>query len=225
MVTGRAVTGRDPSIPVFWRITKACILAFVGFVGALIVASCSRYFPPQFQFGFLAGREAYFYPWYAAAFYAHVISAPVALFSGLVQSSTVLRRRFPRFHRRVGYLYAATVLMLLVPSGLAMSIKAAGGTASILGFASLSIVTGIVTWMGFNAARRKRFAQHGRWMTRSYILVCSAVLLRFIAAATVSLGIDFIPYAAMAWLCWLPTLLLYEFMLRWKGMNHAKDSR
>ncbi len=210
------VTERDPSRAILWLTTKTCILAFVGLVGALIIASSVHYFPPQFEFGFLVGREAYFYSWYAVAFYAHVISAPIPLFAGLIQSSTAIRRRFPHFHRKVGYLYAMTVLLLVVPSGLVMSFKAPGGAASILGFASLSVVTGATTWLGLTSARQGRYSQHRRWMTRSYLLICSAVMLRFVAALTHSLGLEFVPYAAMAWLSWLPALIVYEGMVKKK---------
>ena len=67
-------------------VTKTCILIFVALVGVLIVATSIAYFPPNFGFGFLLGRDSYFYSWYAIAFYIHVLSSPIALFLGLIQS-------------------------------------------------------------------------------------------------------------------------------------------
>jgi uncharacterized membrane protein len=207
---------RAQSFALLRTVTKVCILTFVLWVGALIVASSSYYFPPQFEFGFLVGREPYFYSWYAVAFYSHVISAPFALLAGLAQSSDTLRRRFPTLHRGVGKFYVLVVLVFVAPSGLAMSTKALGGTSSMLGFASLSVATAASTWMGFTAARQGEFSRHQRWMTRSFILLCSAVLLRFLAAVANRFELDFLTYGAMAWLCWLPSLAVYEIAVRRK---------
>ena len=67
-----------------WTVTKTCILAFVAVVGILIILTSVAYFPPTFAYGFLRGRQEYFYSWYAVVFYIHVISSPVALFLGMV---------------------------------------------------------------------------------------------------------------------------------------------
>ena len=51
------------------------------------------------------------------AFRIHVTVAPLSLFAGLLQFSSSLRARFPKIHRRVGYLYATTQL-IGVPAGI-----------------------------------------------------------------------------------------------------------
>lgn len=207
---------RDPLHADVWVLAKNCILAFVGLVGAMIVASTSLYFPPQFKFGFLFGRESYFFSWYAVAFYAHVTSAPIALFAGLMQSIDWLRSRFLCLHRRIGYVYVVTVLFFAIPSGLAMSLKADGGIVASLGFAGLAVATFLTTTIGYWKARKGEYDWHKKWMTRSYILVCSAVQLRFMAAIVNYFDVEFITYSAMSWLCWLPSLMLYEGWERYK---------
>ncbi len=196
-----------------WTVTKTCILAFVAVVGILIILTSAAYFPPTFEFGFLRGRESYFYSWYAIAFYIHVISSPATLFLGIVQSSDWVRTRYLKLHRSIGYAYVLLVIVFAAPSGLAMSIKADGDRWAVVGFATLAVATWFATWWGFRAARRGLIVMHRQWMTRSYLLICSAVLLRFIAALTnhFELGIS---YGMMAWLSWVPSLVVYEIVRR-----------
>ncbi len=202
----------------FWTVTKTCILSLIALIGGLIVLTSFAYFPPQFDFGFLIGRKSYFYSWYALAFYTHVISSPIVLFLGLAQSIDWLRNRSRRFHRTFGYGYTIVVLLFAAPSGLAMSVKANGGVSAAAAFALLAIWTSFATWRGFSWARRGDFVKHQQWMTRSYLLICSAVLLRFFAAVVARFELDFVTYSEMAWLSWLPSLLIYEAILRWKRL-------
>ena len=195
-----------------WTVTKTCILAFVAVVGILIILTSVAYFPATFEFGFLQGRESYFYSWYAVVFYVHVISSPITLFLGMVQSIDWVRKRYLKLHRSLGYAYVLLVIVFAAPSGLAMSIKAGGGNIAVIGFAALALATGFTTWRGYDAARQGQFVKHQQWMTRSYLLICSAVLLRFIAALTNQFDLK-ITYGAMAWLSWLPSLVIYEFSL------------
>jgi uncharacterized membrane protein len=212
----------DPNpMAAVWIVTKTCILTFVAVVGILIILTSLAYFPPSFKAGFLLGRESYFYSWYAVVFYIHVISSPISLFLGMLQSIEWVRNHFLKLHRRLGYAYVLLVLVLAAPSGLAMSIKAGGGSIAAIGFAALAIATGLATWQGFIAARQGQFAKHRQWMTRSYLLICSAVLLRFIAALTNQFELG-ITYGAMAWLSWLPSLVVYEIILRRRTSRIAR---
>ncbi len=207
-----------------WSVTKASILAVVGIVGTLIVLTSIAYFPPNFQFGFLQGRESYFYSWYSAAFYTHVIASPLALFVGGVQSVNWLRIRYQRLHQRLGYVYVVTVLGFTAPSGLAMAIKANGGALAITGFATLACATWFTTWQGVAFARAGKLSKHRRWMTRSYLLICSAVVLRFIAALTnrFHLGIS---YDVMAWLSFVPSLVIYESAIASRQPKEQKTTQ
>jgi hypothetical protein len=73
------------------------------------------------------------------------------------------------------------VLLVLVPSGLVMSAFAATGVVAGLGFATLAVATAACAVLGWRAAMQRRFAAHEAWMTRLFILLCSAVVLRLIA--------------------------------------------
>ena len=205
------LTNPNP-VAILWTVTKTCSLSLIALVGILIALTSLAYFPPKFSFGFLRGREAYFYSWYAIAFYVHVITSPLALFLGMMQSIERIRNRNPKVHRSFGYVYVLMVLVFATPSGLAMSIKADGGTGAVIGFAALALATAFTTWRGFSEARRGRIVRHRQWMTRSYLLICSAVLLRFMATLTNQFELN-ITYGAMAWLSWLPSLMIYEILI------------
>jgi hypothetical protein len=60
-----------------------------------------------------------------------------------------------------------------------------------------------------------RYARHGRWMARSFALTFAAVTLRLympLASFLPVSGED--AYRAIAYLCWIPNLLIAELLLR-----------
>jgi hypothetical protein len=84
-------------------------------VTAVVVLGYRDYLPPDFNADFLRGREGHFFGPYQVAFYAHLVSGPVSLLLGLLLLSQRFRRRWPRWHRRLGRVQVANVL-LLVPA-------------------------------------------------------------------------------------------------------------
>ncbi len=148
-----------------WRQTIALLaLVLVLKVTASIVWNYRDYFPPNFRSDFLQGRQAYFFGEYAAAFYAHVAAGPATLLLGLLLVSDRFRQRWPLWHRRLGKLQIALVLLLLVPGGLWMARYAASGAVAGAGFGALAIATGGCALLGWRSAVRRRFEQHRRWM-------------------------------------------------------------
>ena len=170
-----------------------------------------RYLPPDFTSDFLLGRDAYFYGSYQWAFYAHLAAGPVTLLLGLALMTAALRRRFPAWHRGLGRVQVAVVLLALVPSGLVMSAHAATGVVAGLGFAALAVATAACAVLGWRAAVARRFTAHERWMTRLFMLLCSAVVLRLVAglAFLARFDADWL-YPATAWASWLVPLIAYE---------------
>ena len=62
---------------------------------------------------------------------------------------------------------------------------------------------------------------HRRWMTRSYALTTAAITLRIYLLIILTQNIPFVPaYRTIAWLCWIPNLLLAEFILIKKQKMH-----
>ena len=201
-------------------VTPAGVLKFTAaatvlYFGWLILTPFPHYLPPDFARGFLRNKEAGFYSsGYFLGFYAHIAAAPLALLCGTLNISHSLRRRWPKLHRRLGKSYVLLVLCLAAPGGAIMSMRAFGGLPSIVCFAMISGAAWWFTWKAWRAAVNKRFAEHGRWMCRSYLMMCSAILLRLIHFLMQPLALDpTLSYQWAAWLSWLPPLLVFEIVM------------
>jgi len=176
-----------------------------------IVLKYVDYFPPDFSSDFLLGRDAYFFGSYRWAFYAHIVVGPLTLLAGLFLVSERLRQKFPRVHRCLGRVHVFVVLFVLLPSGLWMAFRAAGGPLATMGFVFLSLFTGLSAAMGWRLAIRRRFVEHRRWMGRCFLLLCSTVVLRLMIGLASLLQFDrdwIVPCAV--WVSWLLPLLVFE---------------
>ena len=176
-----------------------------------VVIGYRDYLPPNFDSHFLLGRAAYFWGAYSWAFYAHLVAGPATLLLGTILISERFRRFAPRWHRRLGRVQVAAILLLIVPSGLWMARYAATGAVAGAGLASLAIVTAACTLMGLRAAVQRRFDVHRRWMWRTYLLLCSAVVIRLIGGLATVCQFDALwLYPLSAWASWLVPLLVFE---------------
>jgi hypothetical protein len=193
------------------RILQLLAVVLILKVTVSVVLGYRNYFPPDFDYDFLSGRQSYFAGPYQWAFYAHIVSGPVSLVLGLILVSESLQRRFPKWHRSMGKLQAGVVLLLLAPSGLWMAFYAQTGTVAGIGFALLAIATGMCVLAGWRSAVKRRFAEHRRWMMRCFLLLCSAVIARVIGGlATVAAMEDSWIYPLTAWGSWLVPLTVFE---------------
>jgi uncharacterized membrane protein YozB (DUF420 family) len=189
---------------------------------AVVAWNLPDYFPPNFRSGVLFGRGVYFFGSYQWVFYSHVLAGPFALLLGLVLMARTLRERWPGLHRRLGRIQAAVVLLAVVPSGFLMALRADTGVMAGAGFASLAVTTGLCIVMGVISIRQHRIANHERWMTRGFLLLFSAVVLRMHGG--LALLFDWpheISYPIAAWTSWLLPLLIYEIIV----LNTASVSR
>ena len=136
---------------------------------AVILANYPDYFPPNFDSLFLQGREATFRGAYRAAFYMHILSAPLVLFNGLILLSEYVRRRHGGWHRWLGRVQVVVLLLLRaseqrgdVPARLR---RLAGG-------AELSLVVG----GDRELCNRRRRLSRAAAATTSTVAGCSAVM-------------------------------------------------
>ncbi len=148
------------------------------------------------------------------AFLLHVSFAPLALVTGAIQLYPIIRTKRPVLHRWTGRLYGVSVLLAGV-SGLIIAFGAAGGISAQLGFGLLSALWLITTIQGVRLARARRFAEHRRWMIRSFALTFAAVTLRLYLPFFFANGFNYTQASNyVAWMCWIPNLMAVEWWLR-----------
>ena len=199
------------------QVLKWVVVLYVLRTTLFIIFNYSDYLPPNFSSDFLLNREDYFYGYYQWAFYIHIISGPPTLPIGLVLLSKVFREDYPRWHRRLGKVQVVLVLFLVAPSGLVMAKFAQSGLYAAAGLAALSIATATTVVMGWRAVRNREFSQHQEWMTRCFILLSSAIVLRTLGGLAEVFHIDGI-YPYNVYICWIVPLLIYE----WFRMRQAR---
>jgi uncharacterized membrane protein len=158
--------------------------------------------------------------------YAHVFGASVALVLGPFQFWSRLRNERPHLHRRLGRIYLLVGVGLGGTSGLFLAASAHGGVVSTLGFACLALAWLYTANHAYGAARTRDFAGHRRWMIRNFALTFAAVTLRLYLPASSALGVPFeTAYPAIAWLCWVPNLVVGEWLARAGPAQRANHAR
>lgn len=193
------------------RLVRPLAAAVVLIVLSKSLLAYVDYLPPNFSSDFLRGREGYFFGGYHVAFYAHIVSGPLALLLGTILMSDAFRRRWPLWHRRLGRLEVAVVLLAVTPSGLWMARHALGGPIAAAGLTVLALLTAGCTALGWRAAVRNRFRDHERWMRRTYLLLASAIVVRILGGMATAAGLAatwFDP--AAAWASWVAPLAVHE---------------
>jgi len=145
--------------------------------------------------------------------YLHVFAAAIALVLGPFQFSTRLRRTRIWLHRWMGRMYLGVGVLLGGLSGLYISQFAFGGLAARLGFAALAVCWLYTGLRAFLAIRGRVIEEHRKWMLRNFSLTFAAVMLRLYIPAAAVAGVDLtVAYPVIAWLCWLPNLLVAEWI-------------
>jgi uncharacterized membrane protein len=162
----------------------------------------------------------FFLPWIVI----HATAAATALLVGVAQLLPAIRQRWPALHRWAGRVY---VIGCLVGgfSGLVLSVGVSAGPIAAAGFGILGVLWIYVTSRGWLAARRRSWAQHRRWMLRSYALTFAAVTLRlYLPLAVIASihGYDFmVAYRFIAWFAWVPNAIFAELFIR-RGREFSK---
>ncbi|MEJ5999607.1 DUF2306 domain-containing protein [Paucibacter soli] len=104
----------------------------------------------------------------------HLLFTVVILVGGALQLLPALRRRAPALHRWNGRLYLLSALLLSL-GGLAMVWTregvGLGGLGQRLGISLNALLILGFAWLGWQAARARRFDAHRRWMLRLFLVV------------------------------------------------------
>lgn len=149
----------------------------------------------------------------AGSILSHIGLGIIALVTGSLQFSRRLRQRRPKLHRRLGYVYFATVLCSGV-SALIFAPEAHGGASNTAAFSLLAVLWLGSTITAVNFARRGRLVEHRQWMMRSYALTFAAATLRLQLGLFIALGLTFDQaYLIVPWTAWIVNLILVEWWL------------
>lgn len=169
------------------------------------------------------------------AFYLHIAFAGVALLVGPLQFVSRWRRRFPRLHRVLGRVYLVGVGVGAL-TGLVVSTASSVAFLGFFGFGTLAVLWAWTGWKAYRAVRTGRVAEHQAWMIRCFALTYAAVTLRLwvgvlVAVQTPFAGPDADPgvlfetaYAPVAFLCWLPNIVLAEWLVARRGLPGLRMS-
>ena len=150
---------------------------------------------------------------------AHLAAAAVALVVGPLQHNSRLRGRFLNLHRWTGRTYVLAVLFGGA-AALRLATVSQGGPPAHFGFGVLAVLWLLTTGQAYRSIRAGDQDAHRRWMTRSYALTFAAVTLRIYLPLSQVVGIPFEPaYQAISWLCWLPNLMVAEWLILRRPMT------
>lgn len=148
------------------------------------------------------------------AMLAHFGGSGLALLLGPWQFISGRSRRRSTTHVWSGRVYVIAAVVGTA-AGLVLAPFSQGGLTGHLGFGALGILTLGATLRAYLLVRQGNVAEHRRWMLRSFALILAAVTLRLQLPGALIAGIAFErAYPVIAWACWVPNLLVAEWMLR-----------
>ena len=145
------------------------------------------------------------------AIYTHIFASVFALMLGPLQFLARLRSSVPALHRWSGRVYLGVGVALGGLAGLFVAFNAFGGPVARVGFACLAAAWLFSGFKAYQAIRARDIAMHRRWMVRNFALTLAAVTLRLWLPVLVVSGASIqVTYPVVAWLCWVPNLIIAE---------------
>ncbi len=149
--------------------------------------------------------------------YTHVFASSIALFVGPFQLWSRLRLSRPTLHRWLGRFYLGVGVLVGGLAGLFMALHAFGGVVARLGFGFLAVAWLYTGLRAYQAIRGRNVSAHRRWMIRNFSLTFAAVTLRIWLPASIASGAAFeVAYPLIAWACWVPNIVVAEWLLNRK---------
>lgn len=188
----------------------------IGILSTLVGLYPIIYFLNDRRFGLLTSKSVELLNdnLWSIAFYGHIILGGLALLIGWLQFSNTLRVKKTELHRILGKIYVISVLISGI-CGLFIALNATGGIISILGFFTLGLTWLTTTILGFKAIKKGNIKSHEKFMIFSYAACFAAVTLRvWLPLLTIAIGEFNSAYRIVAWLCWVPNLIVAFLIVR-----------
>jgi uncharacterized membrane protein len=188
----------------FWLVTLASVAVAVYAVVGYAFLTPGRTVHPDMMVAYAA---------FPARILVHVAASLVALAIGPFQFIPAIRRR-RKLHRGLGMTYFAAVFIGGV-SGFFTAFIAQGGPISVAGFIVLSLLWLCTASLALRAVKRADYVGHEDWAIRNFALTFAAVTIRLQLGAGFATGRPFEDfYWMLSWTCWIPNLLLAEWLIR-----------
>lgn len=179
------------------------------------------YFLVDRKFGLLNSKsvELLTNTFWNIGFYTHIIFGGIALLTGWTQFSPKMRNRRMALHRKLGKVYVIAVLLSAL-AGIYIGFFATGGLISSTGFICLGIIWFYTTLKAYLYIKRGEVEKHQKIMVYSYAACFAAVTLRiWLPILTMLYGNFSKAYLVVAWLSWIPNLLVAYLLTRKKAVN------
>jgi uncharacterized membrane protein len=159
--------------------------------------------------------------WYYS-FYTHITTSLIVLLLGIFQFSNTMIKKYTKIHRLFGQIYVGLILFCSATSGFVMALYANGGFWAKVSFVMTSILWWLFTALAYWHIRQHNVQAHQAYMYRSYALTLSAITLRiYVLSFPFLLGLRGKElYVIVAWLSWLPNLLICEIYLYFKQLAY-----
>lgn len=195
--------GVQRSIEITYQLDAAVVgyLKLCGEANPTLTASPTC---PAVLAGFLA------HPW---AIYIHAAGALCSLALGQLQLWEGFRKRYPKVHKRIGYLYAASVLVGTV-GAISLIVHSVSGAIAGVAFMVLLILWDSSLVIAIYLAQEGRYKEHRQWALRNYALTFSAVPFRFLPIIFNAMGASKdVAYELGAWGAIISVVVLAEAYL------------
>ncbi len=172
MIYAFVVNPTHPSSRPWWRRPWIAPLAIVA---VLFVAFS---LPPYLSGDPARSRVPASFPGHHRLLVAHVLFGSIALLTACLQIWPWFRRRYPTAHRIVGRIYVFAGVLPAGLTALPMGVLSPFGPVARASSALMAPLWLAFTITGYRMARQRRYAEHRRWMIRSFALTASIITNR-----------------------------------------------
>jgi uncharacterized membrane protein len=158
------------------------------------------------------------------SFYLHAIVGGLPLLLGWTQFIPKLRAKYPKVHRFIGKIYVVTFLTTAL-TGFFISFYATGGLIAAFGFGTVALIAFYTTLRAYLDIRKGDVVSHQNMMLYSYACCFAAVTLRIWSPLlSIAIGSFEIAYPIVAWLSWVPNLLVAYWLIKKKSAHSTSLS-
>jgi uncharacterized membrane protein len=154
-----------------------------------------------------------------AMFYTHIVLGGIALLIGWIQFNKKFRIKNLTTHKKIGKVYVVSCLLSGI-SGFYIALYATGGITTQLGFTAMATFWFFTTFFAFTAIKKGNVIQHQKLMIFSYATCFSAVTLRiWLPILIINLGDFLSAYKIVAWLSWIPNVIIAYLIIKYQFKN------